>query len=244
MTSHPYNTLPIRGLDYLDASREVLTCILRERLERATRTVIFTPNASIAGDAQKNADLHALLQQADLLLPDGVGIRLASRRHAPRRLTHCLPGIEAGEIALTIAASHGYPVYFLGGRPGVAESAAKAWEQYLPTLSIVGTHHGYFDVAGEENARILEDIQRCGAHIVFVCLGFPAQESWIVQSREHLLSVRLFMGLGGSLDVWAGHIRRAPALLRRAHLEWLWRMMQCPRKFARLPAMLRYVLGR
>lgn len=244
MPSHASSTVCIRGLPYLDATKEELANILQKRLETEQRTVVFTPNAGIAGEAQHNADLHRLLAEADLLLPDGAGILLASRRLATHRLTHRLAGIEAGEMALSLAAAHGYPVYFLGGQPGVAEAAAKAWQQRLPTLIIAGTHHGYFDPCGPENDGILREVRESGARILLVCLGFPAQEMWIVQNKDRLPVVRLFMGLGGSLDVWAGRVHRAPALVRRIHLEWLWRMLASPRKFARLPTMLRFVFGR
>lgn len=244
MPSHTPPTVCIRGLHYLDASKEELAKLLEERLETEQSTVIFTPNADIAGKAQRVPDLHRLLAKADLLLPDGAGILLASRRQALRPLTHRLAGIEGGEMALSLAAARGDAVYFLGGKPGVAASAAKNWQSRLPALKIAGTHHGYFDADGPENDRVLRDVRESGARLLFVCLGFPAQESWIMQNKDRLPAVRLFMGLGGSLDVWAGHVRRAPALVRRIHLEWLWRMLANPRKFTRLPTMLRFVFGR
>ncbi len=244
MTVHTPPTVCIRGLHYLDASKEELAKLLEERLEAEQSTIIFTPNADIAGKAQRSPDLHQLLTEADLLLPDGAGILLASRHQALRPLTHRLAGIEGGEMALSLAAARGDAVYFLGGQPGVAESAARNWQSKLPAIKIAGTHHGYFDTAGHENDRVLQDIQASGARLLFVCLGFPAQERWIMQNKDRLPSVRLFMGLGGSLDVWAGRVRRAPSLIRRIHLEWLWRMLASPRKFARLPTMLRFVFGR
>ena len=244
MPTLPRPTVRVRGLDYLDADTAHLSALLCERLKSTHPTVIFTPNAKIAGDAQRDATLHALLEQADLLLPDGAGILLASRRLADRPLTHRLPGIEAGEIVLRLAAQQGQPVYFLGGKPGIAERAAKAWHEHLPPLSIVGTHHGYFDAKGSENKSVLQEIRDSGAQILIVCLGFPAQERWILQSKDALPAVRLFMGLGGSLDVWSGQIRRAPALFRALHCEWLWRMLCEPRRFVQIPALLRYVFGR
>ena len=237
------NTIRMRGLDYLDASPEQLRALLAERMAQNKATTVFTPNAAIAEGARRDARLHRLLAGADLLLPDGAGILLASRRRAATPLTHRLPGIEAGEMALSIAAARGYPVYLLGGKPGVAETAASALRQRLPALVVAGTHHGYFAADGPENDRITEEIRASGARVVLVCLGFPAQEAWIAQHRDQLPDVCLFMGLGGSFDVWAGQVRRAPALCQRLHLEWLWRMAKSPRKFARLPAMLRYVFG-
>lgn len=237
-------TVRVRGLDYLDTDLSRLTALLYDRLDAPGQTVIFTPNAKIADDARKDHRLFTLLQKADLLLPDGAGILLASRRHADRPLTHRLPGIEAGEIALQLAAKGQHPIYFLGGKPGVAQKAATAWQKRLPTLPIAGTHHGYFDADGPENAAIVQKIRQSGAHVLFVCLGFPAQERWIIQNKNTLPSVRLFMGLGGSLDVWSGGVRRAPALFRAVHAEWLWRMLCQPRRFVQFPSLVSYVIGR
>ena len=237
-------TVRVHGLDYLDAAPSFLMHLLEERLSAPEQTTIFTPNAKIAGDACRDAALQALLQKADLLLPDGAGILLASRRASRRPLTHRLPGIEAGEMTLALAARHGHPIYFLGSRPDVARLAAAAWQKRLPSLIVAGTHHGYFDRDGRENEEVLTDIQRSGARVLLVCLGFPAQERWIVQSQEALPDVRMFLGLGGSLDVWAGKVRRAPALFRTLHSEWLWRMLAEPRRFAQFPSLVRYVFGR
>ena len=237
-------TVRVHGLDYLDADPSSLARLLEERLSAPEQTTIFTPNAKIAGDARRDAGLQALLQKADLLLPDGAGILLASRRVSDRPLTHRLPGIEAGEMTLSLAACHGHPVYFLGGRPDVARLAAAAWQKRLPSLIVAGTHHGYFDRDGRENEEVLTDIQRSGARALLVCLGFPAQERWIVQSQEALPDVRMFLGLGGSLDVWAGKVRRAPAPIRALHGEWLWRMLAEPRRFTQFPSLIRYVLSR
>ena len=237
-------TVRVHGLDYLDADPSSLARLLEERLSAPEQTTIFTPNAKIAGDARRDAGLQALLQKADLLLPDGAGILLASRRVSDRPLTHRLPGIEAGEMTLALAARHGHPIYFLGGRPDVARLAAAAWQKRLPSLIVAGTHHGYFDRDGRENEEVLTDIQRSGARVLLVCLGFPAQERWIVQSQEALPDVRMFLGLGGSLDVWAGKVRRAPAPIRALHSEWLWRMLAEPRRFTQFPSLIRYVLSR
>ena len=147
-------------------------------------------------------------------------------------------------MALSLAAELSCPVYFLGGKEGVAKEAAAHWQKRLPALSVAGTHHGYFDRDGRENEEVLTDIQRSGARVLLVCLGFPAQERWIVQSQEALPDVRMFLGLGGSLDVWAGKVRRAPALFRTLHSEWLWRMLAEPRRFTQFPSLIRYVLSR
>ncbi|MBR5798074.1 MAG: WecB/TagA/CpsF family glycosyltransferase [Clostridia bacterium] len=239
----PTPTVTVRGLALLDTDRTGLYDLLDARLRLCRGTAVFTPNAKIAADARTSPYLHALLCQADLLLPDGTGLLLASRLHADRPLRHRLPGIEAGEMVLHLAAELGYSVYFLGGKAGVAEQAAARWQDRLPSLIVAGSHHGYFADA-QERAEVVRKIGQSGAEIVLVCLGFPAQEEWILQNRAILPRVRLFMGLGGSFDVWAGRLRRAPRLFRATHLEWLWRMLRQPRRFSQLPSMLRYVFGK
>lgn len=238
----PMPVVDVRGLPLLDANQIQLRELLRNRMREDRQTVIFTPNAKIGADAQNDPQLHSLLCQADLLLPDGAGVLLASRLHADRPLHHRLPGIEAGEMVLRLAAELGQPVYFFGGEAGIADKAAAHWQKRLPTLIVAGTHHGYFSTE-QEQSQVLQDIRQNGAEILLVCLGFPAQEEWIVQNRTALPSVRLFMGLGGSFDVWAGNLRRAPRIFRAVRMEWLWRMLRQPRRFAQLPAMLRYVFG-
>lgn len=234
-------TVRVRGLDYLDVPPEQLTALLRARLTKRIPTVIFTPNADIGAQADASPVLYALLARADLLLPDGAGVLLASRLHSQGgRLHHRLAGIEAGETVLQLCAAEGIPVFFVGGKPTVAERAARRWTAQLPDLAIVGTHHGYFSPTGEANDRVVEDIRTSGARVVLVCLGFPAQERWIMQNAPTLPNVHLWMGLGGSLDVWSGDLDRAPRPFRAMRLEWLWRMCRQPRRFGALPRMLWY----
>lgn len=237
-------TIRVRGLDYLDASPATLRLLLSSMLRERHGAVIFTPNAKIGAACVEDRSLCSLVRQATVLLPDGAGVLLASRRACPTHaLHHRLPGIEAGEIVLHLCAESGLSVYFLGGKPSVACAAAHAWQRKLPTLCVAGYHDGYFEKHGSENDTVVRIIAQSGADVVFVCFGFPLQERWIAENRAALPSVHLFMGLGGSFDVWAGTARRAPAQFQRSHLEWLWRMVHEPRRFAELLPMLAYVFG-
>lgn len=239
-----YPTVRVRGLDYLDATPEQLAALLRTRLVQETSTIIFTPNADIGAQANASPVLHALLARADLLLPDGAGVLLASRLHAPAgHLRHRLAGIEAGETVLRLCAEKSIPVFFLGGRLTVAERAAKHWRAQIPRLTVAGTHHGYFSHTDEANDRVLAKIRDSGARVVLVCLGFPAQEQWITQYAPALPQVHLWMGLGGSFDVWSGDTPRAPRLFRATHMEWLWRMCRQPHRLRALPRMLCYTFA-
>ena len=239
------STLPvvrICKIPYLNATKEQLCAHLRALLLSSTSApaTVFTPNATIAEACRKNTALCTLISHATLCLPDGVGI-LAAARHCGTPLCSRLPGIEAGECALRLAAAHNLPVFFLGAAPGVARRAAMRQKALLPALPLAGSHHGYFDAHGEQNERLLARIRDSGARVVLVCLGFPAQERWIMENKDKLPGVRLLMGLGGSFDVWAGDVRRAPRLFRALRLEWLWRMLCNPTKFRSLPAMFSFV---
>lgn len=242
---HPFSTVCVYGLPYLDATPTKLRALLGARLRDCPSTTIFTPNAKMGADCLASPELHLLMTQADLLLPDGAGVLMASRRQTPDHpLTHRLPGIEAGEMVLRLCADARLPVYFLGGRPTVAALAAAEWQRRLPSLLVAGTHDGYFEKSGQENESVLREINESGAAVVLVCLGFPRQERWILENRDALPCVRMLMGLGGSFDVWAGKVARAPRLVRALHLEWLWRSALQPWRLKALPCMLRYAMGR
>lgn len=184
---------------------------------------VFTPNAEIIYRCSKEERLADLVNLGDLNLPDGVGVSWGARALGTP-LPGRIPGIELGERALEHCAASGIPVYLLGGREGVAASAAERLAARFPGLSVCGNRNGYFDPHGKENEEVLEDIRRAEPGLLIVCLGFPRQEEWIIENRAALPGVGVMMGLGGSLDVWSGGVRRAPALFRRAGLEWLWRI--------------------
>ena len=191
---------------------------------------IFTPNTEMLLAAKKEPRLAELLNSAELLIPDGTGIKIASRilnSPIPERLS----GIDLAEDLLSIAAHKGCSVYLLGGQKGVAEAAAKNLKCRLPSLNICGTHHGYFEKSGKENDLVLEEIRAAAPQILFVCFGFPMQERWICDNLSSLPSVRIALGLGGSLDVWSGNKKRAPKALQALGLEWLWRSALEPRRF-------------
>ena len=217
----------------------------KEAVARATEScgepcVVFTPNAVMLEKCQKNPELADLLSHASLSLPDGAGVLMAARRMGTP-LRERVAGIEFGESLLREAEKRGLRVFFLGGRAGVAERAAERWRETLPTLRIVGTHWGYFDRVGEENQRLLAHIRETCTDVLIVCMGFPVQERWVTENLHHLTELRLIACLGGSLDVWAGDLRRAPEWMSRMGFEWLWRMLRQPKRFAALPEMLSFL---
>lgn len=218
---------------------------MEEAIYRSLRTtgepcVVFTPNALMLERARKDAKLAELLNRASLSLPDGAGVlRAAERMGTP--LCERVAGIDFGAELLFRAERAGLRVFLLGGDENVAEKASENLLKKHPRLCICGTTWGYFNKIGEENTRVLSYIRACRPHILFVCMGFPIQERWVVENLHHLTDIRVIACLGGSLDVWAGNIRRAPVWMSRAGLEWLWRMLCQPKRLAALPEILSFL---
>lgn len=221
---------------------------LEEAVERALQKrgepcFVVTPNAVMLDECRRDRTRAELLNQATLSLPDGTGVLLAARRRgAP--LKERVAGIEFGEVLLRRAAEDGLRVFLLGGAVGVAEKAAANLCLRYPRLQICGTHHGYFEKRGAEDGRVAEILRAARPDMVFVCFGFPMQEAWIAKHLPSLNGVRVIVGLGGSLDVWSGNVKRAPAFVSRMGLEWAWRMACEPRRLRHLPALLRVGLFR
>lgn len=212
--------------------RAVKYCLDRAALEKQTK--VFTPNAEMLAAASKDASLLRLLKQAELPLPDGIGVFLAARLLglSPVERTN---GIDFAERLLKSAAKKEMSVFLLGASPGIAERAARKLQTKFEGLCVAGTHHGYFEKRGEENNTVLEKINRSGAEILFVCFGFPDQERWIAENLPKLENVKIAAGLGGSLDVWSGEIMRAPSFFRKVGLEWAYRIAKSPERLSRLP---------
>ena len=218
-------------VDNLDAD-EAIKMALREG--QGTCWVV-TPNAVMLDACRRDALLCSLLNRADLSVADGAGVLLAARRQGtPLRAR--VAGIELGERLLAGAAESGLRVFLLGGKKGVAKKAALALKKRHPRLTVCGTHHGYFDKDKDcrDNGSVIRSINNAKADILFVCFGFPLQERWIAENLPSLPSLRLAMGLGGSLDVWSGNIRRAPSWVQSIGLEWLWRAFREPKRAKRL----------
>lgn len=207
----------------------------------APPVTIFTPNAEMIYRASCDASIAALLNSGDINTADGVGTVWASRRLGTP-LPHRVAGIELGEAALVAAAEYGLGVFLVGGRPGVAGRAAERLKQRFPILKISGTHHGYFKDGSDEEKALKAGIQKSEASLLIVCLGFPRQERWIATNKNKLGAVRVAMALGGSLDVWAGDVRRAPAFVRAMRLEWMWRILHDPRRLRRATALPKFVI--
>ena len=227
---------------YIDRiTKQELYESIEKSLNSDCKTKIFTPNPEIIVKAQKDEKIKNILNSATLSIPDGTGIIWAAKKLGTP-LPQRLDGIDTAEFVLSLAVKKGLSVFLLGAEEGIAKSAKYILEEKYQGLNICGTHHGFFDINGQQNGDIIHRINNSGADILFVCMGFPRQEIWINENIEKLNSVRLGMGLGGSLDVWSGKVRRAPKVFRKLYLEWLWRIILEPKRIRFLPVIPLFVL--
>lgn len=197
-------------------------------LEEDGPHMVATPNPEIVQRAQKDREFAGILAQADLVIPDGVGVVYAAKILG-RPLKGRVPGIDFASALMGRMAGTGRRLYLLGAAPGVAEQAAVNLRAKYPGLVVCGAHDGFF----QDDASPAAAIKAARADVVFVCLGFPKQEKWIAaHGRE--AGARLYVGLGGSLDVFAGRVERAPESFQRLGLEWLHRLMKEPSRIGRM----------
>ncbi|MEW6047908.1 MAG: WecB/TagA/CpsF family glycosyltransferase, partial [Bacillota bacterium] len=215
---------------------------------------VVTLNPEMVMRARKDPGLAGVVSRAELVVPDGIGVVWAARMLGRPALGR-VPGVELAERCLRELARLNLPVFLVGGEPpgpdgpGVAEEAARRLQARpdLAGLRVAGTHHGYFAFGSDEEERLLRAIEAARPALLLVGMGVPRQEAWIDHRRERLRrAVRVAIGVGGSLDVWAGRTRRAPPAVRRLGLEWLFRAATQPwrlKRLAALPAFAGAVLG-
>lgn len=197
---------------------------------------VITLNPEIAMASRKDAVLHRIINAADMVVPDGVGIVWAARllgEVCPERV----PGIELVERLAVRAAERGDRIFLLGAAPGVAEAAGAHLMERSPGLTIAGAHAGSPDA--EDDAETLRRVRDANPDLLIIAYGAPAQEYWIARLRTQV-GVPVVIGVGGALDVISGQMRRAPLWMRRMGCEWLYRLWREPRRWRRMLALPRF----
>lgn len=226
------------GVAYDNVTMDEAVACGRELLQTEGASICVTPNAEIAYEAMHDEQLRALLNSADLVLPDGAGVVL-SAKILKTPLKQKVAGIDFARNMLSVFAETGTKLYLLGSKPGVAELAAEKMREIAPALDICGTADGYFT----DEAEVIEKINASGAQALFVCLGAPKQERFMFAHRQELTTVRLMAGLGGSLDGFAGTVKRAPQWMIRMNLEWFYRLIKEPWRFGRMLRLPKFLLA-
>ncbi|MEA5619224.1 WecB/TagA/CpsF family glycosyltransferase [Cronbergia sp. UHCC 0137] len=213
---------------------------LLECLQNKRGIHVVTLNAEMSIQAERNSSLAGVIQNADLVIPDGAGVVLYLRWLLGKKVNRC-PGIELAEELLQEVGQQNtaIEVFFYGGAPGVAANAAQYWQQQLPDLRIVGTHSGYHTT--EEEEKLQQTLAKIQPQVIFVGLGVPRQELWIAKNRL-LCPQAVWIGVGGSFDIWSGIKTRAPRWLGNNNLEWLYRLYKEPWRWRRMLALPEFAL--
>lgn len=201
-------------------------------------SIVATANAEMLLRATHDAELKTILNAASLVVPDGAGTVWAARhlgKHMPERVA----GADLVSELMKVAPAKSWKFFLFGSAPGIADKAKAKAESLCPGIKIVGTRNGYFTAADEPD--IIEQIKSARPDILLAALGVPKQEKWLA-AHINELNVPVSIGVGGTLDVMAGTVKRAPLWMQRAGLEWLFRAMLQPSRAGRLLALPKFVL--
>lgn len=208
---------------------------------------IVTPNSEIVVKANENDELMDIIENADMVVPDGIGLVIASKI-IKNPLKERVTGIDLMLNLISFASENNKTVYLLGGKPSVADKAKHKLLEKYPNLNIVGTHDGYFkgmhngNFNSEEEKEVVNEISDLRPDFLFVALGAPAQENFINKYKKNL-NANILMGVGGSFDVISGEVKRAPKIWQKLGLEWLYRVVKEPWRIKRLGALPVFVIN-
>lgn len=225
--------VPIDKVTLEEAFNNFKNFILKEEL-----SIITTPNTEIVMAARKDSELLEVLKNSSMNIPDGIGLVYASRIHRlgiPERVT----GVDLMKRILEYCNDIKGSIFILGGKPGVAEKACENIKKRFNNIEIKGFEHGYFNSKDEQ--RIIEKINKAKVDVLFVALGAPRQEKWIYRNREKL-KVKVAMGVGGSVDIWAGTAKRAPVIYQKLGLEWFYRLLKEPWRYKRMMVLPKFMI--
>ncbi|MED3979262.1 WecB/TagA/CpsF family glycosyltransferase [Priestia megaterium] len=226
----------ILGIDVCSDTYDELAAKLLQDIDKGQKSFIVAINPEKIMKAQEDQELKSLLNQATYQIPDGIGVILASKLKKGR-IRERVTGIDMMLKLCKEATNNGKRIFLYGAKPGIADEAKAKLEEMFPGILIVGTLNGY-----EKNEEVIErTINDSGAEIVFVALGSPAQENWIIAHKEKL-NPSVYQGVGGSFDVISGRLNRAPAVFQKFGLEWLYRLLKEPWRWKRQLELPRFLL--
>jgi N-acetylglucosaminyldiphosphoundecaprenol N-acetyl-beta-D-mannosaminyltransferase len=228
----------ILTIPFIDSNMdEFMNGMIYPRLMNREKTFVVTANPEIVEYANEHQDYKDIIISADYITPDGVGIIMASK-WLNQPLQERITGFDLMNELFRVADEKALKVYLLGAEENVIEAAALKVKELYPGLELVGYHHGYIDIKDDTLPKSIAELE---PDIILTALGFPRQEKWV--SRHYaLFNKGLFMGVGGSFDVLAGKVNRAPVFWQKMRLEWLYRLIQQPSRWKRMLALPRFVL--
>ncbi|UDM31903.1 WecB/TagA/CpsF family glycosyltransferase [Lentilactobacillus laojiaonis] len=228
------NSVKILDINFINTTFNQFTNQLHKRIDQHQKTFVVTANPEIVMYAKQHPSYKKIIQTADFITADGTGIVMGSKiikDPLPERIT----GFDLFINLLTWGNQHHKSVYLLGSKPEVIKKVVQKVQQNYPNLKIIGFNDGYF----KDDTPIIEKIKAGQPDMVFVATGFPKQEEFIYHNQH--LANGLWMGIGGSFDVLAGNVKRAPQIWQKMHLEWLYRVIKEPSRITRLSVLPKYL---
>ncbi|MFA9423424.1 MAG: WecB/TagA/CpsF family glycosyltransferase [Sedimentibacter sp.] len=243
--------LSILGVRIDNKSMDEVLDTVTYKLFKGEKYIIYTPNTEIIMMCQKDSEFLSYMNKSDINIPDGIGLIYASKikKHP---LQGKLAGFDLSMKLLELAEKRELKLYVVGGKPGIAEEALKNVHEKYPNIKIAGYHHGYFKGAHlgqgghEEELEVVDEINKQEPDILFVGFGAKKQEQWIEHNKDKI-NAKIIIGNGGTIDVLAGNVKRAPDIYVKLGLEWLYRLIKEPNRISRqivLPIfMLKVIFG-
>lgn len=223
------------GVNVITLNYDEIIEDIKKRMEADLTSTIIAVNPEKVITASKDEQIKTLINDATYQIPDGVGILIASRLKGGA-IQSRVTGVDMMDRLLEFASDEGKKVFMYGAKEEVVASAKAKIEEKYPSIQITGYSNGYT----KDQDELVRKINESGAEIIFVALGSPRQELWI---RDHMkdLNVKVYQGVGGSFDVFAGNVKRAPSFFRKAGLEWFYRLITDPKRFKRQLALPKFL---
>ncbi len=226
--------IPVDCVDMTMAIQQVDTLI---QGEHAKTIIAVNPEKVIK--AQQDAFLKKTIEEAGLLIPDGIGVVIAAKLSGYRHIQRT-PGSELMPEICYLSEKKQYPVFLYGASPDVNKKCVAQLKKQYPNLNIAGHDHGYIEQ--KDMPQLIESINQSGAKVLFIALGSPRQELWMAQYLSQCTHVRVCQGVGGTFDVIAGNVKRAPKFFRNLHLEWFYRLASQPKRAFRQTALFKFFI--
>ncbi len=233
------NTVDILGVAIDNVTMSQALEKLKAFLEDDKANTVYTPNAEIMMDAKKDPSLKAILNSGSLVVADGAGVVLSSKILGVS-LPEKVSGIDLVRNFFSMDSKRKTRYFLFGSKPGTAEAAGENIKKLYTGVEIAGCRNGFF--TEKEEASIIAQINSSGADILLVALGAPKQERWIHKNKARL-NVKVCIGVGGSLDVFAGKVKLAPEFFRQHGLEWLYRLYKEPWRYKRMLKLPKFMLA-
>lgn len=234
---HAMKYVTIMGIPFLNMNQQDFTDLLVRRIEQKEKTFVITANPEVVMHAQENSTVMNIIQQATYVCADGIGVVKAAKLLG-NPLSGRVTGYDTMIRLLEIGNEKRFKIFLLGAQPETLQKTVENIHRTYPHIDIVGSQDGFFDWNQNDIANKIAAVQ---PDLVFVALGVPRQEKWIA---EHLSQFThgVFIGVGGSFDVIAGTVKRAPIIWQKLNLEWLYRLLRQPSRFKRMLALPRFAI--